>query len=164
MKTKVKINEKVEFELDDSTSGILLNGASAQFELKKIRNNLYFFMRDSKKYEIELVDSSLNNFTLIIDGVYHKIEIIDHQKQILKMLGMESTNEIIIDQLFSPMPGTILEVMCKKGDEVSKGDTLIILEAMKMENTIKAPANVVINEICISVGDNVEKNQTLILF
>jgi len=50
------------------------------------------------------------------------------------------------------------------GDKVAKGDPLLILEAMKMENVIKAPTDVTIQKINVLVGDNVEKNQTLIEF
>jgi biotin carboxyl carrier protein len=62
------------------------------------------------------------------------------------------------------MPGNILDVLVSTGDKVAKGDPLLILEAMKMENVIKAPTDVTIQKINVLVGDNVEKNQTLIEF
>jgi len=69
-----------------------------------------------------------------------------------------------INKLDAPMPGNILDVLVSKGDKVAKGDPLLILEAMKMENVIKAPTDVTIQKINVLVGDNVEKNQTLIEF
>ena len=62
------------------------------------------------------------------------------------------------------MPGLVLSVLVKEGDEVKKGDNLLVLEAMKMENIIKSPADVTIKSIKIKASDKVEKNQVLIQF
>lgn len=61
----------------------------------------------------------------------------------------------------SPMPGTILGVKVKQGDQVKKGDTIIILEAMKMENEIPAPQDGVISSINVETGASVESGQLL---
>ncbi|MBN2852320.1 MAG: biotin/lipoyl-binding protein [Clostridia bacterium] len=61
----------------------------------------------------------------------------------------------------SPMPGTILGVKVKQGDTVKKGDTIIILEAMKMENEIPAPQDGVISSINVETGASVESGQLL---
>jgi biotin carboxyl carrier protein len=62
------------------------------------------------------------------------------------------------------MPGLVLKVFAVEGDEVKKGDNLLILEAMKMENIIKCPADVTIKKIRIKSGNKVEKGQILIEF
>ncbi len=62
------------------------------------------------------------------------------------------------------MPGMVLNILVKEGDEVKKGDTLLILEAMKMENSLKATADGVIKKIVAVKGTAVEKNQILIQF
>ena len=79
-------------------------------------------------------------------------------------MGMISKEIPTINKLDAPMPGNILDVLVSKGDKVAKGDPLLILEAMKMENVIKAPTDVTIQKINVLVGDNVGKNQTLIEF
>jgi biotin carboxyl carrier protein len=62
------------------------------------------------------------------------------------------------------MPGLVLKISVKVGDVVKKGDNLFVLEAMKMENIIKSPADVTIRTIRIKPGDKVEKGQVLIGF
>ena len=62
------------------------------------------------------------------------------------------------------MPGIIVGLKVEKGQAVKEGDTLLILEAMKMENTILCPKNTVIKEIYVTVGDTVDKNKLLIDF
>ena len=79
-------------------------------------------------------------------------------------MGMVSKEIPKINKLDAPMLGNIINVLVSKGDKVTKGDPLLILEVMKMENVIKAPADVTIRKINVLVGDNVNKNQTLIKF
>jgi biotin carboxyl carrier protein len=61
------------------------------------------------------------------------------------------------------MPGLVLKVLVEEGKEFKKGDNLLILEAMKMENILKAPADGKVKSIKIKPGDKVEKNEILLL-
>ena len=65
--------------------------------------------------------------------------------------------------LNAPMPGKVVEVQIKKGSSVKKGDTLIILEAMKMEHKVSAPSSGKIKDILVSKGEQVENGQTLVV-
>ncbi|MDD6643021.1 MAG: biotin/lipoyl-binding protein [Firmicutes bacterium] len=56
----------------------------------------------------------------------------------------------------APMPGTILDVRVQNGAKVKKGDVLVILEAMKMENQIQAPCDGTVTSVCVKKGDSVE--------
>jgi biotin carboxyl carrier protein len=62
------------------------------------------------------------------------------------------------------MPGLVHQILISEGQIVKKGDALLILEAMKMENVIKSPADGTATKIRVSKGQNVEKNQVLIQF
>ena len=79
-------------------------------------------------------------------------------------MGMVSKEIPKINKLDAPMLGNIINDLVSKGDKATKGDPLLILEVMKMENVIKAPADVTIQKINVLVGNNVNKNQTLIKF
>jgi biotin carboxyl carrier protein len=88
----------------------------------------------------------------------------DQFDELLHQLGMDSQNTSKIAELKAPMPGLVLRILASEGDEVMKGGNLLVLEAMKMENIIKAPADVVIKSIRVIAGDKVEKNQVMIIF
>jgi biotin carboxyl carrier protein len=60
------------------------------------------------------------------------------------------------------MPGLVLNVLVSDGQSVAKGDAVLVLEAMKMENIIKAPADGVVKKVAVVKGDKVEKNQVMI--
>ena len=77
---------------------------------------------------------------------------------------MESMTKVEIKELKSPMPGLVIKIDIKPGDSVAKGDPLMILEAMKMENQIKSKGDGVIAEILVNEGQAVEKNELLIRF
>ena len=66
--------------------------------------------------------------------------------------------------LKAPMPGLVVDVTVSPGDQVKKGDKLLVLEAMKMENILKAPADATVKGVNISKGKTVEKNEVLIQF
>jgi biotin carboxyl carrier protein len=69
-----------------------------------------------------------------------------------------------VNELKAPMPGLVLDVRVKVGDVIKKGEPLVVLEAMKMENVLKSIADVTIKKIAIEKGNAVEKNQVLIFF
>ena len=62
------------------------------------------------------------------------------------------------------MPGLVRNVNINVGDLIKKGDSLIILEAMKMENVLKSPIDGIISELGVKPGESVEKNQILLSF
>lgn len=65
-------------------------------------------------------------------------------------------------EIKAPMAGTILKLLVSPGQSVAQGDTLVVLEAMKMENEIVAPADGVVGEIFINTSDRVESDQVLL--
>lgn len=69
------------------------------------------------------------------------------------------TNELVT----APMPGSILDVLVKVGDQVSAGDTVVKLEAMKMENDLQAPLAGVVQEVRVNKGDNVSVGEILVV-
>ena len=78
-------------------------------------------------------------------------------KEVLSRVGGASG----VSKLKSPMTGKVLSVDAKNGDEVSKGDCLMIIEAMKMENRILAPSSGVIEKLKVKAGDQVQANSLL---
>ena len=69
-----------------------------------------------------------------------------------------------ISEIKSPMPGLVLDILVKAGDTIKKGDQVLVLEAMKMENIIKSQTDAVVKSVAIETGVAVEKGQVLIKF
>ena len=78
-------------------------------------------------------------------------------------MGMDNNKKKLKD-LKAPMPGLVLDILVNEGDEVTEGQELIVLEAMKMENAIKSPQDGIIDKIQIDKQDKIDKNHTLLSF
>ena len=102
--------------------------------------------------------------TLYINGTSIPVEIKSDLNVMLERMGLSADTNVSAGPLKAPMPGMILDVMIEPGSEIKKGDPLLILEAMKMENVIKASVDGIIDTVRIAKGDRVEKNQSLITF
>ena len=92
------------------------------------------------------------------------MNITDRFDELLHQLGMDNFNTARVSEIKAPMPGMVIRILVSEGDEVEKGGNLLVLEAMKMENIIKAPADVKIRTIKVKPGDKVEKNQVMMIF
>ncbi|MBK8879597.1 MAG: acetyl-CoA carboxylase biotin carboxyl carrier protein subunit [Haliscomenobacter sp.] len=77
-------------------------------------------------------------------------------------LGLAKHTITKIKEIKAPMPGLVLEISVKEGDTVEKGQSLLILEAMKMENVLKSPGDGVVKRIFVDKGRPVDKNQILL--
>ena len=101
---------------------------------------------------------------LRVDGIDQCFEVKDQHQQLLEKMGLSSLSKKKLKELKAPMPGLVVRILANEGDEIPKGGSLLVLEAMKMENIIKSPEEVTIASIEVSAGDAVEKNQSLIKF
>ena len=82
--------------------------------------------------------------------------------QMKERFESSSINEIA-GGLTAPMPGKVVDVPVKKNESVKSGQTLVILEAMKMEHKVTAPSDGNVKEVLIAVGDQVESGSTLVI-
>ena len=164
MKLQIEIEEAQEFELESKDNLLLINGKEQQYSINKIEKNHFLLEVDHKNYNLYVVSRDENYLELSINGYSLNVNVKDHIAQILEQLGMDMDLTEEINELIAPMPGAIIDVAVKEGDEVKTGDTLLILEAMKMENIIKSPTDGTIQKLHVEKGNNVEKNQVLISF
>jgi biotin carboxyl carrier protein len=120
----------------------------------------------NKSYNIELVERNEDGKAVVIkvNGTLYQVGIEDQYDELLKKLGMDSSSANKVLEIKAPMPGLVLNVIVTEGQEVNKGDSLLVLEAMKMENIIKSPTGGIVKKILIRKGDKVEKNEILLQF
>tara|TARA_Y100000739_G_C20348842_1_gene346821 strand:- start:140 stop:649 length:510 start_codon:yes stop_codon:yes gene_type:complete len=150
----------------------IFEGIENIVEYKLQRNNNFIF---SSNKEAFIYSSDKNGIDLMFDGKRHYSRVTVSENNILvhmpfgdvmlnlqprfKMPGVEST----VGGLIAPMPGKVIDVKVKKGKKVQAGDTLVILEAMKMEHSIKATESGTVSELLISVNDQVENGALLMV-
>lgn len=135
-------------------------------DIIKLDQNQYHLIFHNKSYLIELLEACYESksFTMKIDGKKMTVFLEDAFDLKIKELGLSAQESKGIKELKAPMPGLVLEILVEKDHEVKKGDPLLILEAMKMENVIKSPVDASIQSVEVDLKDAVNKNQILILF
>lgn len=159
-------DKKYNVELDLSTNKGTVNGKNFELNLIKTGENHIHVIKDDKSYNISVVEADYANkqITLHINGHLYNVNINDDIDILLNGMGMNRTTQIINKDIKAPMPGLLANIYVKPGDEVKKGDILLVLEAMKMENNIKSHIDGVIKAISANKGKSVEKNEILITF
>jgi biotin carboxyl carrier protein len=126
----------------------------------------WHILKEGKSYNIEIlkIDKVAKQVELKMNGKLSSVKISDQFDALLKSLGMDNLAAKKVLELKAPMPGLVLNILANEGDTIAKGDSLLVLEAMKMENIIKSPTEGVIKKIHAVKGTAVEKNQLLISF
>ena len=156
-------NQKVTFEFENT---------EYDFEYKQKRDQKFLFSNNKEAF---IYSSDEDGIDMIFDGKRHysrvtvsKNNILVHMPfgdvmlQLKPRFKMPGT-EVTIGGLIAPMPGKVIDVKVKKGKKVKAGDTLVILEAMKMEHSIKASEDGTVSELLISVNDQVENGALLMV-
>jgi biotin carboxyl carrier protein len=142
----------------------ILNGTDS-FELTKISPSEYCATFEDKKYSIIVIQQFDNEIKFLINGQLFEYRLEDLGDKLIKKLGLKDKEISTEISVKSPMPGLIKEVFIQEGDKLKKGDPLLILEAMKMENTLKCPLDeLIVTSIRIQKGQSVEKNECLVRF
>lgn len=158
--------EALHFEVKKEKDHYLLNNEIFDWDLIKTQANSFHILLDKQSYRTEILkaDYEAKTFVIQINGKRFEIDAQDRFDLLLKQMGMDKHSSTKVSDVKAPMPGLILEVKVSEGQEVSKGEPLLILEAMKMENVLKSPSDGIVKTIKVKKGDNVEKNAVLVQF
>lgn len=124
----------------------------------------YHLLYENESYQIKVLEQDAGNkqLKLVVNGQAYHLKIEDEYDQLVRQLGLEVVNSQKVNEIKAPMPGLVLEVNVEVGQTIAKGDPLLILEAMKMENVIKSAGDGVVEEILVEKGAAVEKGALLI--
>ena len=145
---------------------ILLNDTPFTWDLLPLSPTSFHILKDGRSYTAELIgtDAATKTFRIKINGHVHTLQVKDRMDLLLESLGLGEALIQKVNDIKAPMPGLILDIKVALGQEVKKGDPILILEAMKMENIIKSPGDGLVKEIKVNLKQNVEKNQVLVVF
>ena len=143
-----------------------INGEAFALDMIKIKENSFHVIQNNRSYTVELIQAepSEKSMVISINGHKYSLQVKDKLDELLHSLGFDAHNQSKVNEIKAPMPGLILEIKVKEGDVVKKGDALLVLEAMKMENSLKSPTDAVVKKVLAKKGAAVEKNQVLIQF
>lgn len=143
-----------------------VNGHFTEISMIKEGQGYFHVLKNNVSYRVEVLKTDIaeKKVTLRINGKTLTLQVQDSFDQLLNQMGLGGMSTRKVNDLKSPMPGLVIDIPVQEGQSVAAGEPLIILEAMKMENILKAPANVSVKKVLVQKGKAVEKNEVLIQF
>ncbi len=154
---------------------IIINGKSVDLQesdvnalhLTPVNETTYHHITEgNQSLQLEVLDMDLQTSTyrVKINNTIYSGNIELPIDLLIKQLGMDKVQGPALDKVVAPMPGLVLDISVSQGQTVTQGESLLILEAMKMENVIKSPVDGVIKSIDVTVGQSIAKSQVLITY
>jgi biotin carboxyl carrier protein len=162
--TRAIVNGDKEFKIDYQSKGIFMDGLPVDWDMVKVDNNRFHILHQHKSYTVDVVsaDHAAKAFVLKVNNKTCRVEIKDRFDDLLHELGMDSLQKAKVPDVKAPMPGLVVDVKVEAGNPIRKGDALVVLEAMKMENILKATADGTVKAVLVKKGSKVEKNEVLV--
>lgn len=127
-----------------------------------VERGVYSILLDGRSYNVELIETTgpkqyqVNTLFYTFDA-----EVVDAETKYQK--SRRRIDDIEENTISSPMPGKVVKILVRPGDQVKAGETVVIVSAMKMESEYKVKKDRLIKEIKVKEGDTVSANQPLII-
>ena len=167
MQLEFKVNERIalvrEIKRTDNLVTLSIDNNLYEVDIEKVSGEEYSIISEGKSYNVEVIPTDdpkvyrVNTINFGFDVTVNDAET----RYLQKRKGRE--NDGTTDTIKAPMPGKVVKILVKKGDRVEKGDTVVILSAMKMESEYKAGISGVVSKVAIKEGDTVDGNQLMVV-
>lgn len=151
-----------QIEVDENLSQAKIDQSDIEFEIVQNNPEKLLLRVGTKLYKVDNISVNGGEVQFSVNGSFLTAQVKDEDDLLLEKLGFSTNSKASAGTLIAPMPGKILEILVNEGEEVKAGQPVLILEAMKMENELKAPADGIVEKILASKNDNVEKKQPLL--
>jgi biotin carboxyl carrier protein len=155
------------YELEvDETGQIQIGNQSFCADLQPIGSlDLYSLLLDNKSYEVHVQETERNGYRVMVSSQGYEgyeVRVLDERAYRASQVSGAMAGGAGDSAIKAPIPGLVVKVLVAEGDEVAAGQTLVILEAMKMENELRAPRSGVIATIKAKPGNSVNQGDVLI--
>ncbi len=141
---------------------ISLDGTIYEVDFESVSDQpVYSLLLNGKSYEAYVYPVD-EGWQVLLLGTQYLAKVEDEREKRLRAAAGGRVVERGEFHLKAPMPGLVVAVLVQEGQQVDKGDVLVILESMKMQNELKSPRSGTVSRIRVKVGDSVEQKQTLL--
>lgn len=161
---QIKVNGKKVLSVAADTDGVMIDGKKADWDMRRLPDGTFHILAGGKSYNaiLEHIDRDQKQMTVRINNNVYQLDIREPIDLLLQKMGLNAAAAKKTEPIKAPMPGLVLKVLVTEGQNLKKGDPVLILEAMKMENVFKAPADALVKAVQVTEGQAVEKGTVLI--
>ncbi len=164
MKYFVTLRDR-EFEVDVTADGVRVDGSPVHADLATLAGTaVHHLLLDGVSHRVVSTRQASGHWDLHLAGGLLRAEAVDERTRAIREITNYSAGPAGPTPITAPMPGLVVKVEVAPGDAVEAGQGVVIVEAMKMENELKAKAAAIVAAVHVSPGDTVEKDQVLIDF
>lgn len=163
---KIKVNHSEEYQVEKKEEQLLLNEKPTDWSCEPLPDGSFSILFHQRSYRAEVreINRTAKTMSLRIEGSGYELELREPLDEVLQAMGLnERTTAQKINQIRAPMPGMVLGILVSEGQKIGKGEPVLVLEAMKMENVFKSPADAIVKEIRVGERSTVEKGQILMI-
>lgn len=163
MKYLVTTNNQT-YTVDVTGDGdVLLDGQLVSIDFSSMgESGLCSLLVNNESFEA-LVEQRGDCWQVLLLGTLYDVQVIDERAERLRSSASTLIADLDEIPIRAPMPGLVVAVPVEQGQEVAKGDNLVILESMKMENELKAPREGRVERVNVRAGDGVDRDQVLVV-
>jgi len=141
---------------------IVINGKTYEVDFESVSGQpVYSLIVDGKSHE-SYVQQGDDNWQVLLRGRLYPVTVEDEREKRLRAAAGGGIAESGEFHLKAPMPGLVVAIPVEEGQEIKKGQVILILESMKMQNELKSPRDGTIGRIRVKTGESVEQKQTLL--
>ena len=141
---------------------ININGKIYEVDFESVSGQpVYSLIVDGKSHE-SYVQQGDDNWQVLLRGRLYPVTVEDEREKRLRAAagsGVAESGEFLLK---APMPGLVVAILVEEGQEIKKGQVILILESMKMQNELKSPRDGTMGRIRVKAGESVEQKQTLL--
>jgi len=149
-------------EIDDKAQ-LTIDGEAVEYDLQPSPDpTLFSLLIGNQSYELR-INPEEESYTVQLHGDALEVRVEDERTH--RLAGVRGklasgTGEVIIK---APMPGVVIDLLVEQGDTVEEGQTLLILESMKMHNEFKSPREAAVKDVRVAIGDNLNQKAVMVV-
>ena len=155
------VNAELVSTLGESEAMVKINQKDYRLKVLRFSTNILEFMIDNSYHSAKILHSSTSEVKLLIDGTEMKINKHSKLSEVLEQSLSKISQTAAVNNLTSQIPGRVVSVLGKQGDSVNKGDSIVVLESMKMQVAVKSHKDGKIKEIKVTQGNTVSRNDVI---
>ena len=164
-KYSIEVNNSFTFNIEQKDKQLFNEDTPLDIDMVEIKDGRFHVIYQNQSYNADVLshNAAEKTFTIRINNNEYTLQLKNQFDLLLDKLGLANLAANKVSDILAPMPGLVLDIKVRPGQCLKKGDPVLILEAMKMENVLKAPGEGIVKQIMVKQADAVEKNQIMVV-